>query len=155
MLVARLRLFALLACLAIPTTGAAQITFNYDFTGPSGFGDNEFFATREEYLHAVAEAMREEYLGIVDAGFVLQIDDPWLIDILTDPSAAPEDRLRHASIHVARPACDSTNSPSPAMTAPRARACKSRRQGCRCGFSRAGRVATSRSNVLSTDLPRC
>ena len=30
--------------------------------------------------------MREEYLGIVEAGFVLQVDDPWLIEYLTDPT---------------------------------------------------------------------
>lgn len=35
--VARLRLFALLACLAVPTTGAAQITFTFDYTSGSGF----------------------------------------------------------------------------------------------------------------------
>jgi 5-methyltetrahydropteroyltriglutamate--homocysteine methyltransferase len=69
-------------------------------TGPSGFGDNEYFATQEEYLHAVAEAMRDEYLAIVDAGFVLQVDDPWLISMLTDPSQTPQDRQRHASVHV-------------------------------------------------------
>ena len=32
-------------------------------TGPSGFGRNEYYASHEEYLDAVAEAMREEYLG--------------------------------------------------------------------------------------------
>ena len=32
-------------------------------SGPSGFGRNEYYKTHEEYLHAVAEAMREEYLG--------------------------------------------------------------------------------------------
>jgi len=35
--VSRLRRFALLACLAAPTTGAAQITFNYDYSNGSGF----------------------------------------------------------------------------------------------------------------------
>src|SRR5918996_4202504 len=33
-------------------------------TGPSGFGANEYYASYEEYLPAVAEAMREEYLAI-------------------------------------------------------------------------------------------
>ena len=32
--------------------------------------------TDEEYLLALADAMREEYQAIVDAGFILQIDDP-------------------------------------------------------------------------------
>lgn len=39
---------------------------------------NEFYATEEDYLVALADAMREEYLAIVQAGFILQIDDPRL-----------------------------------------------------------------------------
>ena len=37
--------------------------------------------TQEEYTWALAEAIREEYRAIVDAGFVLQIDDPAIVDI--------------------------------------------------------------------------
>ena len=40
---------------------------------------NEFYRTDEEYEQALADALREEYRAIVDAGFVLQIDDPRLI----------------------------------------------------------------------------
>ena len=69
-------------------------------TGPSGFGSNDYYKTHEEYLHAVAEAMRAEYLAIVEAGFVLQVDDPWLIDMLADPHEPIEARRRAASIHV-------------------------------------------------------
>jgi 5-methyltetrahydropteroyltriglutamate--homocysteine methyltransferase len=69
-------------------------------TGPSGFGRNEYYKEYEEYLNAVAEAMREEYLGIVEAGFILQVDDPWLIDMLCDPAESLESRRRSATIHV-------------------------------------------------------
>jgi 5-methyltetrahydropteroyltriglutamate--homocysteine methyltransferase len=69
-------------------------------TGPSGFGKNDYYKSHEEYLNAVAEAMREEYLGIVEAGFILQVDDPWLIDMLCDPGETPENRRRSATIHV-------------------------------------------------------
>ena len=41
---------------------------------------NEHYKTEEEFLFALAEAMREEYRAVVDAGFVLQIDDPGLPD---------------------------------------------------------------------------
>jgi 5-methyltetrahydropteroyltriglutamate--homocysteine methyltransferase len=68
--------------------------------GPSGFGKNDYYKTHEEYLSAVADAMREEYLGIVEAGFILQVDDPWLIDMLGDPAQSVEDRRRSAKIHV-------------------------------------------------------
>ena len=37
---------------------------------------NAYYKTEEEYLQAIADAMREEYRLIVDAGLVLQVDDP-------------------------------------------------------------------------------
>jgi 5-methyltetrahydropteroyltriglutamate--homocysteine methyltransferase len=40
---------------------------------------NRHYGTEEEYLFAIADAMREEYAAIVDAGFLLQIDDPRLV----------------------------------------------------------------------------
>jgi 5-methyltetrahydropteroyltriglutamate--homocysteine methyltransferase len=40
---------------------------------------NEYYPTTEAYLYAIADAMREEYRRIVDAGFLLQIDDPFLV----------------------------------------------------------------------------
>jgi 5-methyltetrahydropteroyltriglutamate--homocysteine methyltransferase len=70
-------------------------------TSPSGFGRNDYYATEQDYLTAVAEAMREEYLGIIEAGFLLQIDDPWLIEILTDDGHSdPAERRRRAQEHV-------------------------------------------------------
>jgi 5-methyltetrahydropteroyltriglutamate--homocysteine methyltransferase len=70
-------------------------------TSPRGFGVNAHYATDDEYLEAVAEALRVEYLAIVDAGFVLQVDDPWLIEILTGaPGSEADDRRREADRHV-------------------------------------------------------
>ena len=40
---------------------------------------NVFYKTDEEYLFALAEAMAEEYRAIVDAGFLVQVDDPHLV----------------------------------------------------------------------------
>ena len=37
---------------------------------------NTYYKTHEEFLFACADAMREEYKAIVDAGLILQIDDP-------------------------------------------------------------------------------
>jgi len=37
---------------------------------------NEYYGTEEELIFACAEAMREEYRAILDAGLVLQLDDP-------------------------------------------------------------------------------
>jgi len=41
---------------------------------------NEHYKTPEEYAFALADAIREEYQAIVDAGFVLQVDDPALVN---------------------------------------------------------------------------
>ena len=41
---------------------------------------NEYYKSDDEYLFALAEALREEYRAVVDAGFILQIDDPGLVD---------------------------------------------------------------------------
>ena len=37
---------------------------------------NEHYATDEEFVFAIADALREEYRAVADAGFILQIDDP-------------------------------------------------------------------------------
>lgn len=37
---------------------------------------NAYYKTQEEYLYAIADAMHVEYKAIVDAGFLVQIDDP-------------------------------------------------------------------------------
>jgi 5-methyltetrahydropteroyltriglutamate--homocysteine methyltransferase len=42
---------------------------------------NAFYKSAEDYTIALAEAIHEEYKAIVDAGFILQIDDPALVDI--------------------------------------------------------------------------
>ena len=44
----------------------------------AGWNKNEFYKTDEEFRVAVADALHEEYRAIVDAGLVLQIDDPQL-----------------------------------------------------------------------------
>jgi 5-methyltetrahydropteroyltriglutamate--homocysteine methyltransferase len=43
-----------------------------------GRGQNRYYESEEAYVFAVAEALRTEYRAIVDAGFILQIDDPGL-----------------------------------------------------------------------------
>ena len=67
---------------------------------PSGVGSNEYYRTEEEYLHAVAEAMHTEYQAIVDAGFLVQIDDPFLTDIYSDTSLSAAERRKKAELYV-------------------------------------------------------
>ena len=40
---------------------------------------NEHYESEEEFLFAVADALRDEYAAIIEAGLVLQIDDPCLV----------------------------------------------------------------------------
>jgi 5-methyltetrahydropteroyltriglutamate--homocysteine methyltransferase len=67
---------------------------------PSGAGLNEYYRSDEEYFHAVGDALREEYRAIVDAGFFLQVDDPFLSDIYSDLRYDAAGRERKASLYV-------------------------------------------------------
>jgi 5-methyltetrahydropteroyltriglutamate--homocysteine methyltransferase len=42
------------------------------------YRENEYYSSDEEYLYALAEALRIEYEAIANAGLILQIDDAWL-----------------------------------------------------------------------------
>jgi 5-methyltetrahydropteroyltriglutamate--homocysteine methyltransferase len=50
------------------------------FTGIQ-FGKSEYYRSEEEQAVALADAMREEYRAIVDAGLNVQIDDPLLVNV--------------------------------------------------------------------------
>ena len=58
---------------------------------------NTFYRTEEEYEQALADALREEYRAIVDAGFVLQVDDPRLVtQYMMNPDLSVADCRRWA-----------------------------------------------------------
>ncbi len=44
-------------------------------------GVNEHYKTEEEYVYAIAEALRQEYLAVYEAGFILQVDDAVLANM--------------------------------------------------------------------------
>jgi len=67
---------------------------------PSGVGANEYYRSDEEFLHAVGAALHTEYQAIVDAGFLLQIDDPFLSENFADPHLDPAQRQARATIYV-------------------------------------------------------
>jgi 5-methyltetrahydropteroyltriglutamate--homocysteine methyltransferase len=56
------------------------------------FSPNRYYASQEEYLGALAEAMREEYEAIHRAGLVLQLDCPDLA--MTAPGAGSLENFR-------------------------------------------------------------
>jgi 5-methyltetrahydropteroyltriglutamate--homocysteine methyltransferase len=50
---------------------------------------NAYYKKQEDYIVAIADAMHEEYKAIVDAGLLLQIDDPRLVShYLVSPNAS-------------------------------------------------------------------
>jgi 5-methyltetrahydropteroyltriglutamate--homocysteine methyltransferase len=53
----------------MPAVSPGQIWLNFA---------NEYYPSDEDYVFAAAEALANEYRAIVDAGFVLQLDDPGL-----------------------------------------------------------------------------
>ncbi len=62
---------------------------------------NRYYPSDDEFLVAVGEAMREEYQAIIDAGFMLQIDDPHLaMHYMLEPSLSVEECRRWASHYV-------------------------------------------------------
>src|SRR5437867_3666802 len=48
-------------------------------TSAADWQRNGYYKTEEEYLFAIADALREEYEAIVNAGLLLQVDDPHLV----------------------------------------------------------------------------
>jgi len=50
---------------------------------------NSYYKTEEELLYACADAMREEYQAILDAGLVLQLDDPCIAENWDQINPAP------------------------------------------------------------------
>ena len=47
-------------------------------TNLANWNSNEYYKTDEEFRVAFADALHDEYQAIVDAGLILQIDDPQL-----------------------------------------------------------------------------
>jgi 5-methyltetrahydropteroyltriglutamate--homocysteine methyltransferase len=63
---------------------------------------NEYYSTEEEYVYAIAEAWRGEYQAIVNAGFILQLDDPALADkyYMFNPPISVEEYRKHMELRI-------------------------------------------------------
>src|SRR3981081_4197832 len=78
--------------------------------GPLSLGagiHNLYYSSEEDYMHAVADACREEYRAITDAGLIVQVDEPefcttwsfypdWGIDDLRRYLSFAVDVINHA-----------------------------------------------------------
>jgi 5-methyltetrahydropteroyltriglutamate--homocysteine methyltransferase len=63
---------------------------------------NAYYKTDEEVLFACAEAMREEYRAIVEAGLILQLDDPAVAENwdMINPAPTVEEYRRFSMVRV-------------------------------------------------------
>jgi 5-methyltetrahydropteroyltriglutamate--homocysteine methyltransferase len=76
----------------LPAIAPADIEF---------WNKNEYYATDEDYLMAIAGALHEEYRAIVEAGLLLQIDDPRLVTYYaTKPDASVKECRAWAEVRV-------------------------------------------------------
>ncbi len=101
---------------------------------PSGVGGNEYYPSQADYLSAVADALHVEYAAIVEAGFTLQIDDPFLTDVFSYGTGSTAEKLavrRAATWTRSTGACGASRATgcgcTPATASTRGRACTTRR----------------------------
>lgn len=83
---------------AAPDSGADQVFVCA--VAPSGVGGNEYYPSQADYLSAVADALHVEYAAIVEAGFTLQIDDPFLTDVFSYGTGSTQEKLAVARGYV-------------------------------------------------------
>jgi 5-methyltetrahydropteroyltriglutamate--homocysteine methyltransferase len=85
---------------AAAAAGVANEQVFLPATAPSGVGMNEYYKSDEEYFHALAAELSKEYKAIVDAGILVQIDDPFLPDIFFELGLDDAQKKRRAQIYV-------------------------------------------------------
>jgi 5-methyltetrahydropteroyltriglutamate--homocysteine methyltransferase len=104
-----------IANLKIALDGLEPVAVFMPAISPASAADwqrNAYYKSEQEYLFAIADALREEYETIVSAGFLVQIDDPHLVTHWTkEPdltlsqwrqwAALRVEALNHALRHVA------------------------------------------------------
>jgi 5-methyltetrahydropteroyltriglutamate--homocysteine methyltransferase len=87
---------------ALATVDAAEGFITSVAPGSFARRQNEYYKTDEELLEALGEALREEYAAIVEAGYILQLDDPGLPDNwdMTNPEPSVEEYRRFAALRI-------------------------------------------------------
>jgi len=87
---------------ALAAAGVAEGFMTSIAPGSASRIGNEHYQTEEELIFACAEAMREEYQAILDAGLVLQLDDPAMAENwdMINPEPSVEDYRKLAMVRV-------------------------------------------------------
>jgi 5-methyltetrahydropteroyltriglutamate--homocysteine methyltransferase len=80
---------------ALDTAGVAEGFLTAVAPASTGYdASNEYYKDDRDYVFAVAEALREEYLEIYNAGLVLQVDDAVLANMYDELMQEGRDRYR-------------------------------------------------------------
>jgi 5-methyltetrahydropteroyltriglutamate--homocysteine methyltransferase len=74
---------------AMAAAGVSDGFLNSVAPGSCARFGNEYYADDEELMQACADAMREEYMAIIDAGLILQLDDPAIAENWDQINPAP------------------------------------------------------------------
>jgi 5-methyltetrahydropteroyltriglutamate--homocysteine methyltransferase len=87
---------------ALDAAGVQEGFLNAVAPGSCARFANEYYQSEEEFLFACAEAMREEYKAIVDAGLILQLDDPCIAENWDqiNPEPSVEDYQKFSMLRV-------------------------------------------------------
>jgi 5-methyltetrahydropteroyltriglutamate--homocysteine methyltransferase len=74
---------------AMEAAGVSDGFLNSVAPGSCARFGNEYYADDDEIMQACADAMREEYTAIIDAGLILQLDDPAIAENWDQINPAP------------------------------------------------------------------
>jgi len=87
---------------ALAAAGLEEGFLNSVAPGSCARFGNEYYANDEELTYACADAMREEYTAIIDAGLILQLDDPAIAENWDqiNPEPSVEDYKRFTMMRV-------------------------------------------------------
>jgi 5-methyltetrahydropteroyltriglutamate--homocysteine methyltransferase len=87
---------------ALAATGIAEGFMTSIAPGSASRIGNEHYPSEEAFLYACADAMREEYLAILDAGLLLQLDDPSIAENwdMINPAPSPEAYRKFSMVRV-------------------------------------------------------
>jgi 5-methyltetrahydropteroyltriglutamate--homocysteine methyltransferase len=87
---------------AMQAAGVAEGFMSAVAPGSASRIANQYYKTDEELLFACADAMREEYKAIVDAGIILQLDDPAIAENwdMVNPEPTVDDYKKFSLLRV-------------------------------------------------------
>ncbi|PFG41209.1 5-methyltetrahydropteroyltriglutamate--homocysteine methyltransferase [Georgenia soli] len=87
---------------ALEATGAQEGFITALSPGSASRITNKYYGSDEELLYAWADVLREEYQAVIDAGLVLQIDDPSIAENFDqiEPEPSVEDYVAFTELRV-------------------------------------------------------